>query len=130
MPYQEHPQQQVLNNVKITGDLNVVGRLVQNATPVALVSSGGAISLDCSKGDNFLHNPTEDTTISPINLAPGQYITIMVVTINTTTRNLTFGGNSKSTGVLASGATSGKTFIVTFLSDGTNLYEVSRTTAM
>jgi hypothetical protein len=39
---------------------------------------------------------------------------------------ITFGTNIKSTGTLTTGTTASQTWVVKFVSDGTKLYEVSR----
>jgi hypothetical protein len=60
----------------------------------------------------------------------GARVSIVVTTANTTSRTLTFGTNFKTTGTLATGTVASKVFTISFIGDGTNLNEVSRTTAM
>ena len=43
---------------------------------------------------------------------------------------ITFGCGLKSTGTLATGTTTARIFAISFISDGTNLYETGRTIAM
>lgn len=76
--------------------------------------------------------PGEDETIAAVTTGAvkGKVYYIEVVTSGVTSRTLTFGSNFKSTGTLATGTVSGKTFVLGFMFDGTNFVEVSRTTAM
>ena len=78
------------------------------------------------------HTPTQSETInfvSPANYI-GAEIFLVVTTSGSSSYTLTFGTNAKSTGTLATGTSTGKVFVICFLSDGTNWNEVSRTTAM
>ncbi|MDP2941988.1 MAG: hypothetical protein Q8O36_00520, partial [Candidatus Omnitrophota bacterium] len=72
----------------------------------------------------------EAENISASNLTAGQKINLVITTSGTSSFTLTFGSNFKSTGTLATGTVSAKVFVVSFVSDGTNLNEVARTTAM
>jgi hypothetical protein len=60
----------------------------------------------------------------------GRQYHFIITTSGTTSYTLTFGTNFKSTGTLATGTTTAKVFVITFVYDGTNLNEVSRTAAM
>ncbi|MDD4987066.1 MAG: hypothetical protein PHQ43_15115, partial [Dehalococcoidales bacterium] len=91
---------------------------------------GATVTLNCTLGDVFTLTPAESETINATNLAAGQRVSVVITTSGTSSYTLTFSGNFKVTGTLATGATSGKVFTVTFVSDGTNLNEVARTTAM
>ncbi|MDE2103432.1 MAG: hypothetical protein KGL39_39690 [Patescibacteria group bacterium] len=62
--------------------------------------------------------------------AAGVEIFLEVITSGVSSYTLTFGTNTKTTGTLATGTTTAKTFIIAFVSDGTNWVETSRTTAM
>lgn len=121
-----------MQDLRVIDTFEVQKRIVKSATPVIPVSASNATTLDCSKGDVWTYTPTEATTITPINLAPGQRITIHFLTSGTTSYTVTFGAPFKVTGTLATGTTSGKYFAVSFTcnSAGTLLIEDSRTTAM
>jgi len=54
----------------------------------------------------------------------------IILTSGTTSYTITFGTGFKPTGTLATGTTSGRVFVVHWISDGTNLYESGRTAAM
>lgn len=77
------------------------------------------------------HTPSQSETINFGTAAgfTGVEVFLEVITSGTSSFTLTFGTNTKSQGTLATGTTSAKYFIVTFVSDGTNWVEVSRTTA-
>lgn len=95
----------------------------------ALAASGGA-TLDPSLGDVFTLTPTAGQTIDAASAPAGAHISIVVTTLGTSSFTQTFGANFKTTGTLATGIVDGKIFTISFVGDGTNLNEVSRTTAM
>lgn len=115
------------------------------ATPTTVITSSGVVTLTGtvaalsatspstltqSSADVFTVTPTGALTINATGLVAGKRIEIVVLTSGTNSYTVTFGTNFKSTGTLATGTSDGKYFVVSFVSDGTNLYEVSRTTAM
>jgi hypothetical protein len=69
---------------------------------------------------------TLTTTVPPA----GCRATLIVLTSGTTSRVITFGSGFKSTATLATGTTTARVFVIEWISDGTNLYESSRTVAM
>lgn len=71
-----------------------------------------------------------DTTLTSTVPAAGAEATVVIVTVGTTSRTVTFGTGFASTGTLATGTAADRRFVVRFLSDGTRLLEVSRTTAI
>jgi hypothetical protein len=61
----------------------------------------------------------------------GAYCSLIIVTSGTTTRTITFSTGFKTgTTTLATGTTSGKYFVLNYVSDGNNLIEMSRTAAI
>ena len=112
----------------IDANRNVIAKRISSA--VSVITPGATPTLNCALGDVFTLTPAEAENISASNLTAGQKINIIITTSGTTTYTLTFGTNFKSTGTLATGTSTGKIFVVAFVSDGTNLSEVSRTTAM
>ena len=67
------------------------------------------------------------TTVTPSNTEA----TLVIVTTGTTSRNITFGtGFGRTQGTLATGTTGGIVYVIQFISDGTNMHEVSRTAGM
>ncbi len=89
-------------------------------------------------------NFTPDATTKLFTLTPNSNVTftgvltgavinstyhLEITTSGTSSYTMTFGTNFKSTGTLATGATSGKKFLLSFLYDGTQFIEQSRTAA-
>lgn len=75
--------------------------------------------------------PTGDCTFNARGGFPGNTLCFYITTTGTTSRTLTFGTNFKTTGTLATGTVTAKTFLVTFRClDGITWAEASRTTAM
>ena len=95
----------------------------------ALPASGGGV-VNPNQGAVFSLTPTAGETLTAAVSPAGSEATIIVTTSGTSTFTITFGTGFKSQGTLATGATSGKVFTLQFISDGTNLNEVGRTTAM
>jgi hypothetical protein len=69
---------------------------------------------------------TLTTTVPPA----GTQAIIIIVTSGTVSNTVTFGTGFKSTGTLATGTVTDRRFVVSFVSDGTNLIECSRTVAI
>lgn len=78
------------------------------------------------------HTPTQNETINFPSAAGaiGVDLFLIITTSGVTSFTLTFGTNAKSQGTLATGTTSGATFLVEFTSNGTNWVECGRTIAM
>jgi hypothetical protein len=55
---------------------------------------------------------------------------VLILTSGTTSFTITFGTGFKPVGTLATGTTAARIFAISFISDGTNLYETGRTAAM
>lgn len=91
------------------------------------VSFAPAASVSC-----YTLTPGEDETINAVTTGAvsGRTYALVITTSGTTSRTLTFSTNFKTTGTLATGTTSAKKFVITFIFDGTSFNEVSRTTAM
>lgn len=101
------------------------------APKVQGLTAAATISLDPTLAPIFTWSPNEDETINATSGGfPDETITIIIDTINTSTRTLTFGTNFRSTGTLATGGTSARRFVLTFKSNGLGWSEVSRTAAM
>lgn len=74
--------------------------------------------------------PTGACTINASGGITGQEVILVVTTSGTSSFVLTFNTNFKSTGTLTTGTVTGKVFTISFVYDGTNYNETSRTTAM
>jgi hypothetical protein len=71
-----------------------------------------------------------DTTLTTTVPVAGTEATVVIVAVGASSRTVTFGTGFASTGTLATGTTATRRFVVRFISDGTRLLEVSRTTAI
>lgn len=56
--------------------------------------------------------------------------TVLILTAGSSSFTVTFGSGFKPVGTLATGTTASRVFAISFISDGTNLYETARTAAM
>lgn len=99
-------------------------------TAISVLPSSATVTLPVTGSTLFSHTPTQNETINAPTVVTGQTIRIVITTAGSSSYTLTFGTNFKSTGTLATGVTTGKVFVVEFLSDGVNYNEESRTTAM
>lgn len=91
---------------------------------------GATVSIDPSIAPIFNWGPGENETINATSGGfPDQRMTIIIDTVDTNSRTLTFGTNFRSTGTLATGSTAARRFVLTFVSDGLVWTEASRTAA-
>jgi hypothetical protein len=113
-----------------SGTLCEVGRSKPVPEVVALGTTG-TVSLDPTVGHEvFTIVPSGAITLNAASAPVGKRATLIVTTSGTSSFNITPTTNFKSTGALATGTVSGKVFTIAFIGDGTNMVEVSRTTAM
>jgi hypothetical protein len=97
---------------------------------VTALATTGTVSLDPTLGQVFTCTPTGAITLNAASAPAGATVYLVVTTSGSSSFNVTPTTNFKSTGALATGTSTGKVFTITFVSDGTNLNEVARTTAM
>lgn len=71
-------------------------------------------------------NATLTTTVPPA----GSERLLLILTSGASSFTLTFGSGFKPTATLATGTTTARVFALSWVSDGTNLYETARTVAM
>ena len=108
--------------------MTTTGRQIKD---VAVLTPSAAITVDCSLADVFTLVPANTGTIQASNVTAGQNITLVITTSGTTDYTLTFATGFTTTGTLATGSSSGKVFVMDFISPtGTTQKEKSRTTAM
>jgi hypothetical protein len=74
--------------------------------------------------------PTATATLTTTVPAAGSRCQVIILTSGVTSFTLTFGTGFKPTATLATGTTAARVFVLSFISDGTSLYEISRTVAM
>lgn len=94
------------------------------------LTSGSTVKINADKASVFTLVPGEAMTISAVKGVSGQMLTLVITTSGTSTYTLTFGDGFKATGTLATGTVDAKVFTVTFVHDGSNFNEISRTSAM
>lgn len=123
-----NPQAEKKGSIFVEKDFEVEGQFSLGSASV--VTPGATPTIDASLGSVFTLTPAEAESISIINMTVNQPITLIVLTSGTSSYVLTFSTGFKTTGTLTTGTTSARYFIVQFISDGTNVYEVSRTTAI
>lgn len=112
------------------GAVKISNGPLQTAAKTVLGTTG-TVSLDPTLGNLFTCTPTAAiTALNAASVPTGQLIYIVFTTSGTSSFVVTFNTNFKTTGTLATGTVSGKVFTMTFISDGTNFNETSRTTAM
>ena len=89
-------------------------------------------AIDYSLKDTEIYNHTPNSTqTQTATAAPiGKRVYFIITTSGTSSFVITFGSGYKSTGTLTTGTVSGAVFVIQFIGDGTNMLEVSRTTAM
>lgn len=103
----------------------------RDPTVTALSPTSGTVVIEPDLGDVFTLTPTGHITLNCDGPGPANArITLIITTSGTTSYNVTPSSNCKGQGALATGTVDGKTFAITFVGDGTNLVEVSRTAAM
>ena len=112
----------VLTTAAISGSSYVKGGFTAHAAGTL------AMALGTNKAVSVTPNATGTltTTVSPA----GSEAFVIVNTSGVTSYTLTFGTGFKSQGTLATGTVTAKTFVVSFVSDGTSMIETSRTVAM
>lgn len=99
------------------------------AAPV-YAALGATLALALGTNEVVKSTPTATGTYTTTVPAAGRTCVVIILQSNTTAKTMTFGTGFKPTGTLALGNTASRVFVVAFVSDGTSLYEVSRTIAM
>jgi hypothetical protein len=113
---------------KLTGVISSHSHVGQEIGLVTLANDtlAQALATNINTKLTVTANRTLTTTIP----AAGKRCSVLILTSGTTSYVVTFGTGFKPTATLATGTTSARIFVVSFISDGTNLYEFSRTIAM
>ncbi|MGO8666693.1 MAG: hypothetical protein ACLQUW_00865 [Desulfobaccales bacterium] len=94
------------------------------------LTPGSTVALNAGNGTTFTLTPAQTETINASGGTAGQEIFIVITTTGTTSYTLTFGSGFHAAGTLATGTTTGKVFVITFVDVGGTFYEVCRTAAM
>lgn len=97
---------------------------------VLSLTTATAIAIPVNEAPIFVVGPGSDITFTPSGPGkPDERITLIVDTIDTNSRTLTFGTGFRSTGTLATGGSASRRFVLVFMSDGMTWTEQSRTAA-
>lgn len=99
-------------------------------TPTFASLAAGATAMALGTNTAVKVTPTASATYTTTVPAAGREVYILILTSGTTSRTITFGSGFKPSATLATGTVSGRVFVLSWISDGTNLYEVSRTAAL
>lgn len=92
--------------------------------------SAGTLAMALSTNRNVIVTPNATGTFTTTVPASGTRCNLIILTSGVTSYTMTFGTGFKTTGTLATGVTAARYFVFDFISDGTNLLEVSRTAAI
>lgn len=110
---------------------NLVSDLAgKQSTPIFTVLANDTLAQNYAVNTGTQITVTASRTLTTTVPAAGQVRYTKVLTSGASSFTITFGAGFKPTGTLATGTTTARVFILAWLSDGTNLYEVSRTAAM
>ena len=100
-------------------------------SPFVVLADGTlALAMGSSSNVNVRVTPTATASFTSSVPAAGMRRTLLILTSGTTSYTMTFGSGFRSQGTLATGTTTARYFAIEFISDGTNLIELGRTTAM
>lgn len=102
------------------------------AGPAAVYATlaNGATAMAFGTNTAVKVTPTALATYTTTVPAAGVRCDLIVLTSGASSFTITFGAGFKPTATLATGTTTARVFVLSWVSDGTNLYEVSRTAAM
>jgi hypothetical protein len=109
-----------------TSTLDVNGQVTRLFANVGTNTAAQALATNHVSQVTISANATLTTTVPPA----GTTARVIIVTSGTVTRTVTFGTGFKSIGTLLTGTAANRRFVITFVSDGTQLLETSRTTAI
>lgn len=98
--------------------------------PVYAVLPDGSTVLNFATNTTVKLTPTANATLTTPVPPAGSVRHLIILTSGTVSRTLTFGAGFKATGTLATGTVAARVFVLSWISDGASLYEVSRTAAM
>jgi hypothetical protein len=118
------------DTTNLVSDLAGKAPTVHTHAPTYATLANGTTALALATNNTVKVTPTATATVTTTVPAAGTHCHVIVLTAGTTTFTLTFGTGFKPTATLVTGTTAARVFVVSWISDGTNLYEVSRTAAM
>ena len=101
-----------------------------NGSPVYAALSNDTLAQDYATNSTTKLTVTANRTLTTTVPPAGCQAHTIILTSGTSSFTITFGTGFKPTGTLATGTSSGKVFVVHWVSNGTALYESGRTAAM
>jgi hypothetical protein len=101
-----------------------------NGKPVYAALSNDTLAQDYATNSATKLTVTANRTLTTTVPPAGCQAHTIILTSGGSSFTITFGTGFKPTGTLATGTTTGRVFVVHWISDGTNLYESGRTAAM
>lgn len=113
-----------------TGPQGIQGAPGADYTPVYATPANNATAMAFGTNTTVKLTPSSTATLTSTVPAAGSVRYLILVQSSTTAKTITFGTGFKPIATLALGTTASRVFVLTFVSDGTNLYEAGRTAAM
>lgn len=114
----------------IQGVPGTAGTNGTNWVPVHTVLGNDTLALALGVNTSVRLTVTANRTLTTTVPPAGSTRVVLILTAGASSFTITFGTGFKPTGTLATGTTTARVFAISFLSDGTNLYETGRTIAM
>lgn len=121
-----------VNNLSATEKLDVVGNIKSSQQIYGgyTAHANGTTAMALGTNTAVKVTPTATATFTTTVAPAGSRASVIILTSGTTSYTITFGTGFKTTGTLATGTTTARTFVIEFISDGTSMIEASRTAAM
>lgn len=101
-----------------------------NWTPVHTNLANDTLAMALGTNTSVRLTVTANRTLTTTVPVAGRTCVVLILTSGVTSFTITFGTGFKPTGTLATGTVTARVFALSFISDGTNLYETGRTIAM
>ena len=118
------------NNATIATPDGTKNIFVGNKIPQYYTTTTTATALGFSNNETVYQEPSATKTFTTTVPPAGTVRTLILKQTNTTAKTMTFGTGFKTTGTLALGTTANRLFTLIFVSDGTNLIQIARSTAI
>jgi hypothetical protein len=118
------------DTTNLVSDLAGKAPTVHTHAPTYAALANGTTALALATNSTVKVTPTATATLTTTVPAAGTHCHVIILTAGTTTFTLTFGTGFKPTATLVTGTVAARVFVLSWISDGTSLYEVSRTAAM
>lgn len=122
-----HPISEVTN---LQNTLDAKATSSHTHAPTYALLANGATAMQLATTNTVKVTPTANATYTTTVPVAGTYCSTIILTSGNTSRTITFGTGFKPTATLVTGTTAARVFVLGWISDGVNLYEVSRTLAM